>query len=73
MFNIYKKYSPGFKKFTKHIGLPGGKCRFSPTCSVYSKTAIKKHGIIKGSFLSTKRVLKCHPLNPGGYDPVPEL
>ncbi|WDU84631.1 membrane protein insertion efficiency factor YidD [Caloramator sp. Dgby_cultured_2] len=46
-------------------------CRFYPTCSQYSLEAIEKYGAIKGSVLSIKRILKCHPLHPGGYDPVP--
>ncbi|CCJ34072.1 membrane protein insertion efficiency factor YidD [Caloramator australicus] len=46
-------------------------CRFCPTCSQYSLEAIEKYGAIKGSVLSIKRILKCHPLHPGGYDPVP--
>ena len=50
---------------------PRGVCRFSPTCSVYAKEAISKHGVLKGSYLTVKRVLKCHPFHPGGYDPVP--
>lgn len=45
-------------------------CRFYPTCSQYSNDAIIKYGIIKGSFMSIKRILKCHPFHPGGYDPV---
>lgn len=45
-------------------------CRFYPTCSQYAIDAIKKYGIIKGSFMSIKRILKCHPFHPGGYDPV---
>lgn len=47
-------------------------CRFEPTCSNYAIEAIEKHGIIKGIFLSIKRILKCNPLGPSGYDPVPE-
>jgi putative membrane protein insertion efficiency factor len=46
-------------------------CRFYPTCSSYSLEALKKHGILKGSWLSVKRISRCHPGNPGGYDPVP--
>ena len=51
-------------------------CRFQPTCSEYSKEAIEKHGIIKGSTLVLKRLIKCHPIKflggSEGYDPVPE-
>ncbi|MBT8490456.1 MAG: membrane protein insertion efficiency factor YidD [Deltaproteobacteria bacterium] len=45
-------------------------CRFYPTCSEYAVTAITRYGPFKGSFLGLKRILRCHPLNPGGYDPV---
>jgi uncharacterized protein len=45
-------------------------CRFMPTCSTYASLAIKKYGIIKGGFLAAKRILKCHPFHPGGYDPL---
>ncbi|MFW6146953.1 MAG: membrane protein insertion efficiency factor YidD [Thermodesulfobacteriota bacterium] len=45
-------------------------CRFMPTCSTYACLAIQKYGIIKGGFLATKRILKCHPFHPGGYDPL---
>lgn len=50
----------------------GKNCRFSPTCSKYTYQAIEEHGIIKGSYLGIKRILKCHPFNVGGYDPVPK-
>ena len=46
-------------------------CRFYPTCSEYTKQAIIKYGIIKGGWLGVKRICRCHPFNPGGYDPVP--
>ncbi|MDQ7065499.1 MAG: membrane protein insertion efficiency factor YidD [candidate division KSB1 bacterium] len=46
-------------------------CRFHPTCSNYTYLAIQKHGALKGVFLGVKRILKCHPFHPGGYDPVP--
>lgn len=49
--------------------LPGS-CRFFPTCSDYSIEAIAKYGAIKGVYLSAKRILKCHPFHPGGFDPV---
>ena len=51
--------------------LLGKNCRFYPTCSEYSKQAIEKYGALKGSYLTIKRLLKCHPWHPGGYDPVP--
>ena len=47
------------------------RCRFYPTCSEYAKEAITKYGAVKGGFLAAKRICKCHPLNEGGYDPVP--
>ncbi|MBO8138522.1 MAG: membrane protein insertion efficiency factor YidD [Desulfotomaculum sp.] len=45
-------------------------CRFYPTCSEYSIQAVKKYGVIKGLWLTIKRLSKCHPFHPGGYDPV---
>jgi hypothetical protein len=48
-------------------------CRFQPTCSQYAIAAIEQHGIFKGSWLATGRICRCHPFNPGGYDPVPPV
>jgi len=47
------------------------KCRYQPTCSNYALEALRKHGLIKGAFLSAKRILSCHPWGGHGYDPVP--
>ncbi|HXC60237.1 MAG TPA: membrane protein insertion efficiency factor YidD [Steroidobacteraceae bacterium] len=46
-------------------------CRFYPTCSDYARQAIERHGAIRGLSLTTKRILRCQPLNEGGFDPVP--
>ena len=51
--------------------LIGANCRYTPTCSEYSISAFKKHGLLKGFFLSVKRISKCNPFFKGGYDPVP--
>lgn len=46
-------------------------CRFNPTCSNYGIEAVQEHGGLKGGWMAIKRILKCHPFHPGGYDPVP--
>jgi putative membrane protein insertion efficiency factor len=45
-------------------------CRFTPTCSEYGYQAIEKYGLLKGGWMAIKRISRCHPFNPGGYDPV---
>ena len=50
----------------------GKNCRFVPTCSQYATIAITRFGVIKGTYLTIRRLLKCHPFHEGGFDPVPE-
>lgn len=45
-------------------------CRFVPTCSEYAVLALEKYGVVRGGYLTARRLLKCHPFHPGGYDPV---
>jgi len=61
MIRLYQKFS--------FLKTPS--CRFYPTCSSYSIEAIEKYGVIKGGWLATKRICRCHPFHRGGYDPVP--
>jgi putative membrane protein insertion efficiency factor len=52
--------------------LLGPRCRFYPSCSNYALEAVQRHGALRGGALALRRLLRCHPLNPGGIDPVPE-
>jgi putative membrane protein insertion efficiency factor len=47
-------------------------CRFAPSCSAYAVEAIEKHGVLRGGILAAKRLGRCHPFHPGGFDPVPD-
>jgi putative membrane protein insertion efficiency factor len=49
----------------------GGHCRFWPSCSAYAEEALRRHGARRGTALAVRRVLRCHPFHPGGFDPVP--
>jgi hypothetical protein len=51
--------------------LLGANCRFAPSCSEYAREAVEKYGAWKGVWLAVKRISRCHPYHPGGYDPVP--
>lgn len=53
--------------------LLGPSCRFEPTCSAYAKACLSTHGPLRGSWLAVKRIARCHPFHPGGYDPPPSL
>ena len=61
-------------RFYQHAISPllGPRCRFQPTCSHYAVEAIEEWGVVKGSWLAVKRIGKCHPWGPWGYDPVPK-
>jgi hypothetical protein len=61
VIKLYRKYISPLKKPC---------CRFYPSCSQYAIDAISKYGAIKGGFMAIKRIIKCNPFNPGGYDPV---
>lgn len=66
---IYQKLlSPEQSFWGKRLGWKV--CRFHPTCSQYAIDALSKYGLIKGGYLSSRRILRCHPWNPGGCDPV---
>jgi uncharacterized protein len=53
------------------VALFGPACRFEPSCSVYARDAIHRHGALRGAYLAARRVLRCHPMGGFGYDPVP--
>lgn len=59
-----------YQNFISKYILTGKKCRFYPTCSEYSIQAYNKYGFIKGTYLTIRRILRCHPFNDGGYDPL---
>jgi uncharacterized protein len=60
----------GYRRFVSPLLPP--RCRFAPSCSEYALTAVAEHGAARGLWLAIKRIARCHPFNPGGYDPVPD-
>ena len=59
----------GYRRFVSPVLPP--RCRFAPSCSEYALTALAEYGAARGLWLAVKRIARCHPFNPGGYDPVP--
>jgi uncharacterized protein len=59
----------GYQRFISP--LLGPRCRFAPSCSAYALEALRRHGAARGLWLTIRRLARCHPFNPGGYDPVP--
>lgn len=70
---FYQRYLSFDTGIFKYLFLTDKACRFTPRCSEYMYQAINHHGIIPGLLLGIKRILRCHPWNKGGYDPVPKL
>jgi putative membrane protein insertion efficiency factor len=67
-----KKFGVGMIRFYQATTkwMPAA-CRFTPSCSNYTLQAVQKYGLLKGSWMGAKRILRCNPFNPGGHDPVP--
>lgn len=59
----------GYRRFVSPLLPPT--CRFTPTCSTYAIEAVERYGVMRGGWLALRRVGRCHPWNPGGFDPVP--
>ena len=73
LLSFYQKIiSPILHYVGKSIFGPQFACRFTPTCSQYTKEAVRRYGIIQGSLLGIKRIIRCQPFSTGGFDPVPD-
>ncbi len=71
LIRIYQKFL-SFDTGLLHLLFPGQTCRFTPKCSEYGYLAISRYGTIRGIFLTIKRIVRCHPGNKGGWDPIPQ-
>ncbi len=69
---LYQKYLSLDTGLLKQLWITDKVCRFTPTCSEYTYQAIDRYGIIIGSWLGLKRIIRCHPWNKGGFDPIPK-
>jgi len=70
LIKIYQESWFYRSKILKNLFLSDSACRFTPSCSEYTYQAISKYGIMRGSILGLRRIIKCHPWNKGGYDPL---
>ncbi|OGV88999.1 membrane protein insertion efficiency factor YidD [Microgenomates group bacterium RBG_19FT_COMBO_39_10] len=70
LIKAYKKSWFFRSPLLKFLFLSDAACRFQPTCAEYTYQAVERYGIIRGSLLGLKRIIRCHPWNKGGYDPV---
>ncbi|QEA32160.1 membrane protein insertion efficiency factor YidD [Secundilactobacillus malefermentans] len=70
MRSLFIIFVRGYQKFISPLFPPN--CRYSPTCSAYMISALKKHGALKGTLMGVARILRCQPFVKGGYDPVPD-
>ena len=68
IYQVAFSFDHGWPRFL----FPNGYCRFNPSCSEYGYQAIKRHGVVKGSLMTTWRILRCNPWSHGGNDPIPD-
>lgn len=73
LIRFYRKYLSLDSGYLGSLFPSGAVCRFTPHCSEYTLIAVERYGIMTGLYLGFKRIIRCHPGNKGGYDPVPNL